>query len=173
MKADKRLSQRGAKLQFERIIHMSIDLTRKFPRPAGHHTITPAFIVPNAAKAIDFLQRAFGAEVVDRYDGPNGAVFHAEVRIGDSVVMLGDAGNGHDPMPGAFSLYVDTGEAVDMTYKRALAAGATSEMEPANQFYGYRSATVRDVGGNKWTISAIVEELTCAEIDQRMATMKK
>ncbi len=115
---------------------MSIDLTRKFPRPAGHHTVTPAFIVPNAVKTLDFVQRAFGGEVVDRYDGPNGELYHAEVRIGDSVVMLGDSGNGHDPMPAALSIYVDTGEAVDTTYKRALAAGATSETEPANQFYG-------------------------------------
>jgi PhnB protein len=152
---------------------MTIDLTRKFPRPAGHHTVTPAFVVPNAAKAIDFVQRAFGGEVVDRYDGPNGEVYHAEIKIGDSVVMCGDAGGPHPAMPAAFSLYVDTGEAVDATYKRALAAGATSETEPTNQFYGYRSATVRDVGGNKWTISAVVEELTRAEIDKRMAAMPK
>ena len=152
---------------------MTIDLTRKIARPAGHHTITPAFIVPQAAKAIDFLQRAFGGEVVDRYDGPSGEVYHAEVRIGDSVVMLGDAGNGHEAMPAALSLYVDTGEAVDATYKRALAAGATSVTAPDNAFYGYRNATVRDVGGNKWTICAVVEELTRAEIDKRMAAQTK
>jgi uncharacterized glyoxalase superfamily protein PhnB len=172
MKPDKRLSQSGAKLQFERNNHMSIDLTRKFPRPAGHHTITPGFHAVKAAKVIDFLQRAFGGEVVDRYDGPNGEVYHAEVKVGDSVVMIGEAGPGHDPMPGVFSLYVDTGEAVDLVYKRALAAGAVSETEPANAFYGYRSATVRDSGGNKWTICAVVEELTRAEIDARMANMK-
>ena len=151
---------------------MSIDLTRKLPRPAGHHTITPGFIVPNAAKVIDFLQRAFGAETVDRYDGPNGEVFHAEVRIGDSVLMLGESGHGHDPMPASLSLYVDTGDAVDLAYKRALAAGANSQMEPANQFYGYRSATVRDPGGSKWTICAVIEELTREEIARRMANQK-
>jgi len=152
---------------------MTLDLTRKLPRPPGHHTITPGFSVPNAAKVIDFLQRAFGGETVDRYDGPGGVVFHAEIKIGDSVVMLGDASKDHPALPGGFSLYVDTGEAVDTTYKRALAAGAISEMEPQNQFYGYRSATVRDVGGNKWTICAVVEDLTRAEIDKRMASMPK
>jgi PhnB protein len=151
---------------------MSIDLTRKLPRPPGHHTVTPGFSVPNAAKVIDFLQRAFGGEVVDRYDGPNGEVFHAEVRIGDSVVMLGMSTPDHPPMPASLSLYVDTGEAVDLVYKRALAAGATSVMEPANQFYGYRSATLKDAGGNKWTVCAVIEELTRAEIDARMANAK-
>jgi PhnB protein len=153
---------------------MSIDLTRKIPRPAGHHTVTPGFIVPNAAKVIDFMQRAFGGEVVDRYDGPNGEVFHAEVCIGDSVVMLGQSGGpGQEAMPASMSLYVDTGEAVDLVYKRALGAGATSVTEPANQFYGYRSACIRDLGGNKWSICAVVEELTRAQIDERMANGKQ
>jgi PhnB protein len=152
---------------------MAIDMTRKFPRPTGHNTITPGFAVPNAAKVISFLERAFGGKVVDRYDGPNGQVFHAEVLIDDSVVMLGDSGPGsdHGPMPASLSYYVANGEAVDRTYKRALEAGATTEMEPKNQFYGYRSATVKDPGGNKWTICAIVEEVTKEELEKRMKDM--
>jgi PhnB protein len=151
---------------------MTIDLNRKLPRPAGHHTVTPGFSVSGAAQVIEFANKAFGAETVDRYDGPNGIVFHAELRIGDSVVMLGEAMPEHPAMPASLSLYVDTGNAVDATYKRALAAGATSVTEPSNQFYGYRSACVRDSGGNRWTICAVVEELTRAEIDQRMASQK-
>jgi PhnB protein len=74
-------------------------------------------------------------------------------------------------MPAMLSLYVDTGNDVDATYKRALELGAKSIEEPKNAFYGYRSATVQDPGGNKWSICAIVEELTKEQIEQRMASM--
>jgi PhnB protein len=145
----------------------------KLPRPEGHQTITPGCMVKDAAKVISFLEQAFGGKVVDRYDGPGGTVAHAEVRIEDCVVMLGDPMPGTDPMPASLSYYVDDGPAVDATYKRALAAGATSLAAPQNQFYGYRSATVRDVGGNRWSICAVVEQLTPEEIQKRMADMAK
>lgn len=143
----------------------------KIPRPEGHHTVTPGFAVPGAAKVLEFLQSAFGAKLVDRYEGPPGVIVHAEVQIGDSAVMFGEAQGGMDPMPAMLAFHVDDAAAVDATYRRALECGAQSEMEPADQFYGWRSATVRDPGGNRWTICTVVEELTREQIEERMAGM--
>lgn len=145
----------------------------KLERPEGHHTITPAFMVVGAAKVLAFLQQAFGGKVVARYEGPGGVIAHAEVMIGDSVVMLGEAmpAHGHEAMPAPFSYYVDDANAVDETYRRALAAGAVSVTEPADRFYGYRSAIVRDMGGNRWTICAVIEKLDPQEIQRRMQKM--
>ena len=151
---------------------MPADMTRKFPRPQGHHTITPGVTVEHAPKVIELIERAFGGKVLERYDGPNGMVFHAELLLGDSVVMLGSGQPGYPPMPASLSFYVDTGEQVDATYRRALDAGAKSITEPKNQFYGYRSACVQDAGGNKWTICAVVEQLTKEEVERRMQEMK-
>jgi len=147
----------------------------KFPKPPGHHTVTPGFAVPKATKILEFLQKAFGGKLVDRYDAPDGSIAHCEVMIGDSVVMFGESNPAHgmEAMPASLSYYVDDGNAVDVAYKRALTSGATSVMEPKNQFYGYRSATVQDPGGNKWTICAIVEQLTSDEMHRRMADMMK
>lgn len=143
------------------------------PRPEGHHSITPSMIIAGAAKIITFIEEAFGGKVVERYDGPNGEVFHAEVKVGDSVIMMGEPQGQWGPMPAALSYYVATGDEVDATYKRALAAGAQSMTAPQNQFYGYRSASVVDAGGNKWTICAVIEQLTKEQIAARMKDLPK
>jgi PhnB protein len=147
----------------------------QFPKPPGHHTVTPGFAVPKATQVLEFLQKAFNGKVVDRYDAPDGSIAHIEVMLGDSVIMFGEANPAHDmePMPASLAYYVEDGNAVDVTYKRALTCGAASVMEPKNQFYGYRSATVKDPGGNRWTICAIVEQVSPEEMQKRMAEMMK
>lgn len=142
-----------------------------FPPPDGHHVVTPGASVPNASAVLGFVEEAFGGKVVERYDGPGGAVAHAEVMIGDSVVMLGEPMPGDPPMPAVLSLYVEDAQAVDATYQRALDAGAKPLAAPSDQFYGYRAGTVEDVGGNRWTVCTVVEQLTPEEINGRMAAM--
>ena len=145
----------------------------KLPRPPGHHSVTPSFAVEHAAKVITFLERAFGGKVVERYDAPDGSVMHAEVMIGDSVVMLGEPSGDIAAMPASLSYYVDDAAAVDAAYKRALAEGGTSVAEPADQFYGYHSAIVKDPGGNRWNICAVVELVSPEESKRRLAVMMK
>ncbi len=136
--------------------------------PAGYHTVTPYLTVQGTADLIEFLKKAFAAREKERFTLPDGSIGHAEVIIGDSVIMLGEPKEKCQPMPAAFYLYVDE---VDAIYKQALAAGATSTMEPANQFWGDRAAAVNDRFGNIWHIATRIEDVPLEEIERRMAAM--
>lgn len=134
------------------------------PIPDGYHTVTPYLFVQGADKLLDFMKHAFAAEETVRMPRADGSVGHAEVRIGDSVVMMGEASEQFPSMPGSIHLYVDD---CDATYGRALEAGATSVQEPANQFYGDRSAGVQDLIGNFWWIATHVEDVPEEEMAKR------
>ncbi len=139
------------------------------PIPDGYHTVTPYLVVEGAAKLIDFMKQAFGAEERGRMGPPGGPVMHAEVHIGDSVIMLADAGGENPPIPAMIHLYV---EDADATYQRALQAGATSLREPADQFYGDRSGGVRDAFGNQWWVATHVEDVSPEEMEKRAAAAR-
>lgn len=120
------------------------------PIREGFHTITPYLIVPGAAELIDFVKQAFGAEELYRGTGSAGGI-HAEVKIGDSIVMIGGgAALQRTPMPTGIHLYVKDADAV---YERALQAGAISMHAPVDQVYGDREASVKDLSGNHWYIA--------------------
>ena len=115
-------------------------MTSVKPIPDGYHTVTPFILVQGAAKLIDFVKKAFYAKETERYLMPDGAIGDAEVRLGDSVIMVSDAqGEECKPMQSGIHLYFEDCDAI---YKCAMEAGATSIMEPADQFYGDRSANI-------------------------------
>ncbi len=139
------------------------------PIPDGYTAITPYIIVENAAGFIDFLANAFGAVERLRVPMPEGGIGHAEVEIDGAALMLADA------MPPAFPpnaslihLYVAD---IDAVYARALAAGATSDDEPSDMFYGDRLARITDPYGNHWSLATHIEDVTAEELAQRLAAM--
>jgi PhnB protein len=149
------------------------------PIPDGYHTATPYLIVQGAARALEFYQRAFGATEVMRFAGPDGKVGHAEIKIGDSIIMVAD----EFPEMGARSpqslggtpvgilLYF---EDVDARFNQAVAAGAKVERPVQDQFYGDRSGTLVDPFGHKWTIATHKEDVSLEEVHRRHeAFMKK
>jgi len=138
--------------------------------PEGYHTVTPHLVVRGAAKQIDFLKRAFGAEEKGRSPGPNGELMHAVVKIGDSMIMMADAMGGMEPMPMVLFLYVEDADAL---YNRALRAGATVVPmgELKDQFWGDRAGAVRDPFGNVWWIGTHVEDVSAEELERRMQEM--
>src|SRR5262249_23772954 len=131
--------------------------------PKGYHSVTPTLSLKNAAQAIDFYRKAFGAEEEDRFPAPDGRIMHAEIRIGDSRIML------HDVMPemgaGATTsslwIYCDDPDAL---YDRAVAAGAKALMPPTDAFWGDRFGQVEDLNGNRWTIAMRIKEMSKEEL---------
>lgn len=134
------------------------------PIPDGYHTVTPYLIVSDVAGLIDFLQQVFDAKESSRFQDQDGRIMHAEVRIGDSVVMMGQATGDFAPMPAMLHLYL---EDVDAVYRRALSAEATSVREPTDEFYGDRTAGVQDAFGNQWWLATHVEDVPPEEMQQR------
>ncbi|WP_257308736.1 VOC family protein [Geothrix fuzhouensis] len=136
------------------------------PIPAGYHTVTPYLVVADGEAFLTFLRAAFQGEELSRTVRPDGSIANAEIRMGDSMVMVAQAKEPWKPMPTGFYLYVpDT----DATYAAALAAGGASLLEPSDQFYGDRNAGVQDPWGNNWWIATHIEDVDEAEIQRRMA----
>jgi PhnB protein len=124
--------------------------------PEGLQSVNPYLHPRRAEPVITFLKRAFGAREVARYASPDGIVHHAQLRIGDAVVEMGEAHGKYEPMPAMFYIFVPN---MDAVYRQALAAGATSFQEPTDQPYGDRNAGVQDVFGNKWYIATHVKDV--------------
>lgn len=133
-------------------------------RPAGSPCVIPYLIVDDPAKLIDFLAQVFEATEVHRFQSPEGAILHAAVQIGESRIMMGQACKETGPITGSVLIYVPD---VDETYWRALEFGAEPVMEPADQFYGDRSAGVKDPTGATWWIETQKELLSDEELHRR------
>jgi PhnB protein len=148
------------------------------PIPKGYHTATPYLVVDGAASAIEFYKEAFGATEVMRLPGPGGKVMHAEIRIGDSPIMLADevpqmnirgpATLGGSPV--SILLYVDD---VDAQFSQAIAAGAKEQRPVKDQFYGDRSGTLVDPFGHIWSVATHKQDLTPDEIQTRFDAVMK
>lgn len=147
------------------------------PIPSGYYTATPYLILSNAARAIDFYKRAFGATELMRFGGPDGRVGHAELKIGNSVIMMADETDDHmfkSPQTlggtsGSIMLYVPD---VDRVFAQAIRAGAKEVRPVINQFYGDRSGFLEDPFGHQWAISTHVEDVSPEEMARRMSTMQ-
>lgn len=142
------------------------------PIPEGYRTVTPYLIVNGAANAIEFYQRAFGATEMLRMADPQGRVGHAEIKIGDSVIMLADEHpdmgyRGPRSLGGSSVSILLYLEDVDEVFARAIKAGAKPLRAVANQFYGDRSGTLEDPFGHLWTVATHVEDVAPEELERR------
>ncbi|HYH86522.1 MAG TPA: VOC family protein [Pyrinomonadaceae bacterium] len=144
------------------------------PIPEGYHSVTPYIIVNDGARAIEFYKQAFGATELFRMDAPGGKIGHAEIRIGDSNIMLADEHpemNARSPQtiggsPVSLMLYVAD---VDATVGKAIEAGAKLTRPVANQFYGDRTGGIEDPFGHAWYVATHVEDIAPEELKKRAA----
>jgi PhnB protein len=147
--------------------------------PQGYHVLTPYFTVRNAAEAIEFYKKAFGAEEVVRMPGPGGKIMHAEVRFGDSVLMLGDEQPGMEgqsspqSLGGAHAGVMIYTENVDKAVERAVKAGATVKSPPMDMFWGDRHARLADPFGYQWSIATHIKDVTPDEMKKGMEEWMK
>jgi PhnB protein len=148
------------------------------PIPDGYRSVSPYLFIRGAAQAIDFYKQAFDASERMRMPGPNGKIMHAELQIGDSMVMLADEFPEMSALspetvggtPVMIAIYVDD---VDATFNRAIAAGAKPLRPVANQFYGDRSGSLVDPFGHKWNLATHVEDVSHEEMTRRTEAMMK
>ncbi len=144
--------------------------------PAGHHTVTPYLCMKNAARALEFYQQAFGATEVSKLVMPDGRLGHAEIRLGDSTIMLADefpeyGGRAPDTLGGSpvsIHLYVDD---VDAVFRQALAAGARERKPVMDQFFGDRSGQLEDPFGHLWWIATHKEDVSPEDLQRRVQTL--
>ncbi len=134
------------------------------PIPEGYHTVTPLLSVKGAARLIDFMKKAFEATETYRVPSPDGSVMHAELKIGNSVIMLGEPMEGSFTRPATFYVYVQD---ADATYRAALEAGGESLEGPTDRFWGDRVASIKDFAGTNWMIATHVEDVDAGELTRR------
>jgi PhnB protein len=144
------------------------------PIPKGYHVITPSIVVRGAAQAIEFYKKAFGAKELSRMDGPAGKVLHAEIKIGDSIVMLGDefpdmGASSPQSIGGTSSSLMIYTRDVDALFSQAVAAGAQASMPVTDMFWGDRYGKVTDPFGHQWQLATHKENVTPREMARRAA----
>ena len=148
------------------------------PIPEGYHSVTPYLIVDDANAALEFYVKGLGAQELMRMSDPDGRIGHAEMKIGNSFVMLADANPGmgfkspkaYGGSPISLMLYVEN---VDNIVKQAIAAGAKIERPVEDQFYGDRRGTILDPFGHSWTIATHIEDVSFEEMERRLAELIK
>lgn len=134
------------------------------PIPDDYPRVIPYLIIKDVGKLMDFLTQVFGAKQKKKMTLPDGSINHGEVKIGDSVIMMGKSSKDYPPVPAMIYIYVEN---TDEAYNKAIKNGAKSIMKPADQFYGDRNAGVTDPWGNSWWIASHVEDVSPDEMQRR------